>query len=707
MLRTKTAAGCLALLLAAACRPEPTQQPDGDGKADPKETRHGSPKPRPVPKPAFAGVAHTGTIDAISICPDASCAMTRDNVGGLRLWPTLDGSTEPQPIPVRGALQFAAAKAGDHWTAFVVESSGGARIFSVAADGTTDETAALPPFSPVLEGHVLAGGDRVLAVFKDGSIRLLDNKGGELAKLDERKFQPTKLRIGAGTGDFTAWVAPTQNTTGFTVEVQRMKISGTASAPKIERNGPPRLVNSTTLLDGASAVMSTDARRFAVAGRGVGDKWEVDVYDLAKDSKPTTHLVKVPAHVVPHLGFVTPTKMIVSSNEGTVSWLIDLKSGDAWPRTPIPQDFSHQGKVQASSTGRQVVAYGSWLFVQDVEARRHRFLGYKAAQGAGVAISPKNGYVAWAYMGGPVYVEPVGSASDEDAVRLELQAEFGLTKVRFLDEDHLVVVDGVGGLYLYHWPTQTLVDQAGVMGNIRSVDIDTTQGLLLVDRHNNDASVFEVDTEGFRGPYIVADQSYRLGLLQPVPPSAAVLWTLDGTNKLRLYTLDELRKDLSRNAVEQMGQPLQNGQPAPLAIDRRGRHYGIRWSGSQLELFVGNEKDMAAKAVPSGDISQIVPSPNGKRFLVVFNRAGTISVAVHDTKALKPLWSYSTGVFNNDVSWSEDGDLVGLAANTGAVLLDAKSGSPLARRCGLEFASVSSPPANAFTNFGQRSLCEI
>lgn len=697
----------MALLLAACHGKPPTQQPDGDAKEDPQEARHGAPTPRVLPKPKFPGVAHTGTIDAISICPDASCAMTRDNVGGLRLWPTLDGSSEPQPVPVRGALQFSAAKAGDRWTTFVVESSGGARIFSVAADGTAEETAALPPFAPVLEGHVLAGGARVLAVFRDGTIRLLDSKGGELAKYDERKFQPTKLRIGAGTGQFLALLPPTQNGGRFTVEVQRMKIGGTATAPKIERHGPPRLVETSTFPDGAAVSMSTDARRLAVAGRGVGDKWEIDVYDLAKDSKPTTHLIKMPAHIVPHIGFVAPTKAIVSSNEGTVSWLVDLESGNEWPRVPIPQDFSHQGKVQASAADRQVVGYGSWLFVQDIEARRHRFLGYKAAQGTGIAISPKNGYVAWAYTGGPVYVEPVGTGSDESLVQLELEAEFGITKVRFLDEDHLVVVDGVGGVHLYHWPTQTLVDQTGVMGNIRSVDLDTAQGLLLVDRHNNDASVFEVDHEGFRGPYIVADQSYRLGLMQPVPPSAAVLWTLDGTNRLRLYTLDELRGGLSRNALELRGESLPHGQAAPLAIDRRGRHYGIRWNGSQLELFVAKDKNVEARAVPSGDISQIVPAPNGKRFLVVFNRAGTVSVSVHDTKALKPLWSYSTGVLNNDVSWSDDGDLIGLAANTGAVLLDAKTGNPVARRCGLEFSSVSSPPANAFTNFGQRSLCEL
>jgi hypothetical protein len=84
-----------------------------------------------------------------------------------------------------------------------------------------------------------------------------------------------------------------------------------------------------------------------------------------------------------------------------------------------------------------------------------------------------------------------------------------------------------------------------------------------------------------------------------------------------------------------------------------------------------------------------------------------VSVAVHAAEKLKPLWSYSTGVFNNDVAWSEDAKYVGLAAATGAVLLDAECGVPVQRRCGLEFAVVSSPPQNAFANVGQRSLCEL
>src|SRR5690349_23971533 len=38
-----------------------------------------------------AGVGHPATIDRITLSADGSAALTRDGLGGTRLWPTLDG----------------------------------------------------------------------------------------------------------------------------------------------------------------------------------------------------------------------------------------------------------------------------------------------------------------------------------------------------------------------------------------------------------------------------------------------------------------------------------------------------------------------------------------------------------------------------------------------------------------------------------------
>ena len=567
------------------------------------------------------------------------------------------------------------------------------------------EQAALPPFTPLVDGSVLPGGERILVLYRDGNLALINTAGKELAKLDERKFKPSRIRVSRDGRHAVAIVPLSREASSFRTELVRLDL-GTVKEPKLVRDGSPRVVESDVDLDATTLAIDLLGSKAATAKRGVGDKWELEVHLLGRDEAPRKLTVKVPSHMVPQLGFVGRDRLIVSSHEGSVSWVLDLAKGESRPRVSIPQDHTHQGKVQAVGPRRQIVAYGSWLFVHDVADKKHRFLGYKATQGAAVSVSPNSKYVAWGYTQGPVVVEPVDPADKSEAVQIRLERNNGQPKVRFVDDERIVVVDSTGAIYLYAWRTGNLLAEAGVMGNIRSVQMDLANKLLLVDRHNSAAQLFEVTADGFGEVYTVADQAYRMGLLDTKSETDPLLWTLDGSNKMRQYSRKDLRSDLSREATLERGTALKNGQPAPLAVDRKGRHYGVRWTGSQLELFVERSGKTASKPVPSGDVNQIIPSPDGTRFLAVFNRAGAISAAVHETSSLTPLWSYSTGVFNTDVSWSADGSLVGMAAQTGAILLDSESGRPVRLRCGLAFTAVGAPPPNAFSNVNQRSLCE-
>ena len=105
-------------------------------------------------------------------------------------------------------------------------------------------------------------------------------------------------------------------------------------------------------------------------------------------------------------------------------------------------------------------------------------------------------------------------------------------------------------------------------------------------------------------------------------------------------------------------------------------------------------------------ISTIVPSPSGDSFVSIHQRGQSTSLSLHDSESLEERWSYSTGVFNNEVVWSPDGRYVAVAANTGAVVLDAKTGKPVQRRCGVEFEAVAAAPATAFNSLNLRSMCE-
>lgn len=694
------------VLLAGGCKAtgEPTVTPEastGDSQAD------SNTKSDERPRPEFAGIAHSGNIDKVVLDPTATAALSRDAVGGLRLWPALDGTLEPQSVPIANPRSMAVLTAGKGFVVLAVEASGGARFVSMQPDGHAKDLVALPPFNPVLE-VVAVRGRRFAALMRDGSIRIFDTKGKEVAAFDEKGFQPVSVRPSGDGKHLVALTTMDRVGSDARAEAQRLSFGGSGDALSLKRSGTPAILKTTAGITETTVSISHDASEAAVLARGVSDHWDVEIHNLEADETPRTVQVKFSMHQQPHIGYAGPKRLLVSSNEGIPSKLIDTKSQSVRLRTSIPQDFNHQGRAQSVTAGRQVVGYGTFLFVHDVDDRKHRFLGYQATQGSSVGLSPSGSYVAWAYSQGPVVVE----ALDGSVAPTEIDYgtnNFSGTRVRFLDDDHLVIVDAVGEVSLVHWRSGEVVARAGTMSNVRAIHLDPAQGVFVLERFSNEAWVYEVSPEeGFEGPYIVGD-TYRLGILRPKPPSDVVLWSLQAANnKMRQFTLEQLRSDLTVAETNALGVDLEAGQSPPLAVDPLGRHYGVRWNGTALEMFVREGKEtLASRSMPSNDINQILPSPKGDRFLAVLNRSGSISVSMHDTETLESQWSYSTGVFNNDTAWSDDGRFVAFSANTGAVLLDVATGEPVLSRCGLRFATLGAPPSTAFSSPNQKSICEL
>src|SRR5690606_34897239 len=121
------------------------------------------------------GAGHTSNIDLVVISSDGKAVVTRDQIGGTRLWPALDGSVEPLVIPVQGPQQLSVeTRPEGGFTVAVVDAAGGAKIFGVEPDGTVAELGSLAPFQPLFGIYVLPGGERLLALFRDHGIRLVD-----------------------------------------------------------------------------------------------------------------------------------------------------------------------------------------------------------------------------------------------------------------------------------------------------------------------------------------------------------------------------------------------------------------------------------------------------------------------------------------------------------------------------------------------------
>ena len=108
------------------------------------------------------------------------------------------------------------------------------------------------------------------------------------------------------------------------------------------------------------------------------------------------------------------------------------------------------------------------------------------------------------------------------------------------------------------------------------------------------------------------------------------MWSLDSGNHVRFYTLAELRSDLSVDEIKQKAIDLKPGQIAPLAIDAKGRQYGVRWNGSRMEVFVDNGEHVRSKAIGDGSVNELWPTADGKRFFAVHQRTGGIGITVYD-----------------------------------------------------------------------------
>lgn len=704
-----------ALALVSCHTDERPKRPDGGRRG--RHGKHerpddGEPKSTLTKGPRrHAGVAHSGAIDRVALSADGKGALTRDVVGGTRLWPTLDGEREPVVVPIRAPQSFALAKNDTGWTIFCVDASGGAKIFTSDAKDAVTSRGELPPFQPLLEGLVLPGGKHILALYRDHSIRLLDVAGAELARLEERKFRPNELRISADGKRAVALIESRDASNATKLEVQPLDIVLEGKAA-IKRAGSPKLVTSMIEIGPSTAALSPDGTRMAVVQKWNNTAWDVAVLDLRSDEAPAIFTVQAQAHTIPGVGFIAPTRLMAAANDGSVSWLLDVENKSTHPRNAPPADFNTQLRVQAFAADQHVAGHGNWLYVADASRGEHHFLGYRTLQATSLAISPDAKQLATVFPQGPVWIEPLGDDGPE-GLTAELPSDpFNqVFRVRFADDANLILVDGLGGVRMVDWKTGRLVAEAGVNGSIRSVQIDAKKHLLLVDRHStvNDSRVFEIDgTRGFKGPYIVADQSYRTGLLTSGPPKHedAVLWTLDSGNRLRYYTLAELRSDLSVDEVKGKAIDLKPGQIAPLALDRNGRQYGIRWNGSHMELFVDLGQHVRSKAIADGSVSEIMPADDGKSFIAVHQRSGGMAIAVYDSDTLTEQWSLSTGQFHSEVVWSPDGQYVGVAAQTGAVVRAAKSGESVHERCGLEFEVLGTAPSTAFSTVNQRTLCE-
>lgn len=705
----------LTLLALAACKPTgATTTPDQPSK--PKRGEQAVSEPAPSKPIVFAsrGAPHGAPITVIALSPDGKAALTRDTAGAVRMWPALDGSREPLVVPIRDprSLALAAAEEGG-WIAALVDTAGGARVIAIDEAGKMSPLASLPPMAMIGEMLVMPGGKQILAVGSDHVIHLYDRTGKQLATLDKPKLRPVALRVAleaeGGPRAFAITAGEFDKTGHFAVEVLPLELGPNTLALAGDRqtvllDAPATTDNPTISPDGRSVV-------FVQRQREGGATWKVHATQLL-DGRSTSVDTEMVSAAAPRIALLPKGRVLLDDGTG-LGRIADLgaKRVEVTGLRSSP-NVNHLAATFAGST--RALPSTTWLAVHDLAADELLYLGYDPVSVTDVGLAPKSEQVAWA-LGDRIAVEQLVEGGAGEVLEVPGTRGVGYRNVDFVDDDTILVLDWSGGAQVITWRSGEIVDATDLGNNVSTASYayaEAGSGVLFV-RTNlwQNPLVVELDQNHFAGRHLIYGNANWMGPLAPVGADIDQwgAWTLDGLAKLRHYTLADLRPGLDTLGALDRGDTLAFGTPEQFAVDGRGQQWWVRTeAASRPRLFrapLGAAQSERDVLLPTGFITMLEPSPDGRRLAVAQSRDATQVVSIYDADTLQLLWARPAAAIGG-LAWSQDGEEIAIAGQfAGGVVFGVDDGQVETSRCGLAFQARKTPPLSGGF-FQQLSLCE-
>jgi hypothetical protein len=387
----------------------------------------------PKPDPSLArGQATVGSLSEVWLDPRAEAALTLDTEGVVQLWPALaaakpdDANVWPLTLPLQEPLwlSFAKTKSTQVHGSFLIaaiDTGNTMQVFeviSVADDKwEIEQRFALPPSDPMLEAHVLAGGERIVALGEDHRIRLYDRDGKLVSELSQPNFVPWQLRVGvtddAGRTPMAVILSQPLRVQAIVLADDQLRLEGEARTLELDR-GPNR--NDLEL--------SPDGRTIAALRRahGKGKEWSVELIELATDERKLI-AGKVDNTVRSRMHYIDDQRLLLETGSGQSYW-VDLqkaqplrKREDADPKSRFaermadkmarehqivalpgarerPEDLpdDDRGWRFRSSTAagvRAAVDVSGVLIIDPLDQPNHLELGFRSAKLWWVALADK------------------------------------------------------------------------------------------------------------------------------------------------------------------------------------------------------------------------------------------------------------------------------------------------------------------------------
>ncbi len=624
---------------------------DAGGPAPPQMIDHEGPLRAKIEAP------HGAAIAIVAEAGDGTAALTQDELGGMRLWPALDGSREPCVVDLPAARGLALGRHGGALFVAMIDAAGSLTLASLDDQGRTLRHMSLPQDADYLGVAMTELG--VLAWRNDQTVVLYGFDGSRLG------------RLGTEPGERIDSVA----TNGRHALVVVVRAAGTA--PTRALRGlvlEPRLAWDKPLDVGGDPLgpiaISRTGTRVAVA-LVTSDKasHEVHVLELATGHVLASQKIGGP----PELGFADEDHVAAGMLVKT-SWITTKPNSPAFVAgSPMA------GALFAVGEGVTVTAAGSELRLDTMDDTK--YLGYELESPQFATLGPHGDLIVGVRA---QVAELDASLAAVSATPPVFPAKSTITELRWLGgADYAANVmseDGTVQVMIAssdgHDPIA--LRPPGASRSVQPLRYEPSTHLLTLSF--NDASVERWVPEQRKIEHLalLPHRSAQDRELVPLAPALA------GGNELVDVTLDAAGTVAWTDATTQKRSA---AMPISAFINADAAGHVFAWtvdpSTRQLGIVVLAPGKVLAALPHDGPVT-LWPDPTGTRVLEV----GSSVVALYQLDGTLVWKQHVVGA--TEALWTSDRAIAIITAS-GIAMLDAASGAPTAARCGWRFALAAMP----------------
>ncbi|MEZ4398640.1 MAG: hypothetical protein R3B06_01380 [Kofleriaceae bacterium] len=685
-------------------RRPPLAPPGSTAGATGPEPVDGGPDAGPGAEPAAAPrlAPHAGAIAAVVLDHDATAALSNDLRGGVRLWPTLDGTREPAVVPATGAVALDLARTGDGFVVGAIDASGAPHLYRLDARGGLRGSTDIPAV-PQGVGLVALGADAWLLVRADQSIELYDRGGRRRAVTARDGTRVAAVR--AEAADRAVIIISQRSGTTAAAAAITLTVAGdelTWGTPVPLPIAPDAPVELALSPDGKRlAYLSTPALVAAAAGgpaavRPAGGL-ELRLFEAAPVPQLPPGVVVVVdratgADVTPaalralqlngarRLGFTDAATLMACATDGN-AWSSGL-AADATPTTPA---LPFQA-LPAIGPGLVVAPLGGQLQVVDgAGAQRH--LGYQVLRPVDASLAPAGDRLAVVDPRGRIVI----GAVDGGGPTVVAQVDDAVAAV-FVDDDAVVAMTD-SELVLVGARDGAVRGRATVPASVPPLRWNPRTRRLAGHQRSKGQWATRLTGAGFAPVRTLNDGAIAGWLVDADDDDAPAMVASDGATRW-VYRGRDLDTPLTRAALKAITRrPLPGSFRDVTSSGAEVRYDGeLRWYPT---LDAADGVDLGA-----AEPMRVAAAPGTGRLLVV----DTDGVAQAFEADGRVAWALMLGVQARALTASADGRRAAVVTEAGVVVVEVATGAVLARRCGWDFGLWPDLPADS--TLDGPSVCE-